>query len=191
MPVFRHRPQKLMMKILYLIVFLVLSAGPVLQAGEKSASEALSPVYERMMENKMEALRREYGTTISFVFMDASTTKEQKLRSTARTFHRTKDGFLIVTHVSPETAESRRAALMGDGLKIIEDIRESELEFLKDASGRQVVDLSDPKVIGQVYERLVYEGIHPVQAWPLAEEAVRRFRTSNDRILIAGRPENS
>lgn len=126
---------------------------------------------------------------IIFLNADDSRGSEKKLKDAAQFLRRFDAGFLIVFH-------EKRGELLGrffaeEGLGIIEEMRESELEFLKDPSGRQAVDLSDEKVVEPVYERLVHGGLNPVQAWPLAEEAMRRFRSSDRRILVVGQSENS
>lgn len=217
------------MKISHLVVLFVLSACSTLRAGEESASETISPVYEQMVGRKAALLQSElirknkirqeepfylidwaHGKLASrmssdwsvrscppcevkqgIIFFDAATGDRKALGHAARFLKQMDAGFLMVFHAEADQSKPWSQVFTEEGLKVVEDIRESELEFLKNASGRQAIDLSDPKVIQPIYERLVHGGLNPVQAWPLAEEAIRHFRSSNSRILIAGRPENS
>ncbi|OGX04883.1 MAG: hypothetical protein A3G87_04500 [Omnitrophica bacterium RIFCSPLOWO2_12_FULL_50_11] len=213
-------------------------------SAETSSFHELSPVYEEMLGNQVDQLRRElarngfvdereafwvagwdresrvlaFGVTrslsqkratfknwrfaealpardfrgvIFFMFNTAQMTEESKaemkeaIRFMANGQH---VGFLMI--IAPkEFDHSLLETMIGaSGLRISDVIPERELEFVKDASGRQIINLDGDRFRLKVYERLVREGMNPVYAMPASGEAIHRFRTDgNGTILVVER----
>jgi hypothetical protein len=98
------------------------------------------------------------------------------------------DGFLLIVANASFEREALEEPLLKEGLLILDQFPEWELEYVKDNSGRQVIDLDSAQAIERVYERLVREGMNPVGAWPKAVDLATEFRTRDDRtILVVGR----
>ena len=77
------------------------------------------------------------------------------------------------------------------GLESKNVIALKEIEFAKDEWGRQVVDLDSPDYQYRIFEQLVREGMNPVRAHSMVEEAVKHFRNADEpKIMIAGKREN-
>ncbi len=78
--------------------------------------------------------------------------------------------------------------LARQGFKLHSDLAFFELEYAQDERGRQIVDLDQTRFRNQIFERLVREGMNPVQAHSEAEEAVKNFRKlKHPKLLIFDR----
>jgi hypothetical protein len=93
-------------------------------------------------------------------------------------------GFLIVILRPPLKFDSLNSIVVRSGLAIHTLMKESEIEFLKDGSGRQRISLDFPEPRRRIYERLVREGMNPVSAEGARDQAIRDFRASEAHILM-------
>ena len=98
------------------------------------------------------------------------------------------DGFLMVFSGGPLEPEFLESNLHEPSFNVHAVMGARELEFVKDESGRQAIDLDLPQYRYRIFERLVREGMNPVAAHPAAEQAVQDFRVSyGPKIFIVGK----
>lgn len=93
-------------------------------------------------------------------------------------------GFLVIFVPNDIARKPLEVLIQQCGSRIRYAIPERELEFVKDASGRQIVHLDDDRFRLKIYARFVQKGMNPVLAMPASVEAIRRFRTSENRTIL-------
>ena len=71
-------------------------------------------------------------------------------------------------------------AVEKEGLNLYDSISIPELEFVKDKAGRQIVNLNGSPYEYRIYERLVREGMNPVEAHPEAGKAIEKLKQMSD-----------
>ena len=97
-------------------------------------------------------------------------------------------GYLILFLKEAEQVAEFKPILKEAGLESKSVFALKEIEFAKDEWGRQVVDLDSPDYQYRIFEQLVREGMNPVRAHPMVEEAVKHFRNADKpKILIVGK----
>ncbi len=98
-------------------------------------------------------------------------------------------GFLMVfTRGSATHMGFVQSLFEGAGLRVRSVMTLAELEFSKDGMNRQAINLDFPEYRNQIFERLVREGMNPVNAHPTADKAIQDFRSAKDqKILIVGK----
>jgi len=76
----------------------------------------------------------------------------------------------------------------GTGLQTRSVMSLSELEFVEDEFNRQAVNLDFPQYRNRILERLVRQGMNPVHAHPVVDQAIQDFRKSQEpKILIVSK----
>lgn len=123
------------------------------------------------------------------ILIGLDTAKNKDLREAASYIGRPEnEGFLLVFATEPIGRVWLESIFERAGLKIWTIIAQPELEFMKDESGRQVIDLDLPDYRNMIYERFVREGMNPVNAYPATDQAIQNFRKSRaSKILIVGK----
>jgi len=90
-----------------------------------------------------------------------------------------KEAFVVMLTFESDRAQWESAAEKG-GLNLYDSVSVPELEFAKDEAGRQIVNLNGSPYEYRIYERLVREGMNPVEAHTEASEAIKKLRQMND-----------
>ncbi len=93
-------------------------------------------------------------------------------------------GFLIVSPKSAQDYVDVVNLIEKQGLSILAQIPERDLEFIKDSKGRQVFDLDSERNLKPIYEQMVFMGGNPTQAWPSVEKIVQEFRSNKESIIL-------
>ncbi len=96
---------------------------------------------------------------------------------------RSGQGYLMVFVNEPEDKKIT-AELNTHGFTLHSELSLFELEYVKDEKGRQIIDLDRPRFISQIFERLVQEGMNPVNAHLAADEAIKDFRKLKKPKLV-------
>lgn len=98
-----------------------------------------------------------------------------------------RSGFLMAIVPGGFQPSTLEPLLKESGLQIEDVFAEPDIEFVHNQAGRQIIHLDDSDVLSPVYQRLVYEGMNPVTAWPAAQRAAQVFRASNRKVLVLKR----
>jgi hypothetical protein len=98
-------------------------------------------------------------------------------------------GFLVIFTNSKLDRGVVEVLVHDEGLEVLRELEEADLEYVQDVEGRQTLNLDFTVVQEQIYERLVREeGLNPILAWPKALEAIENFRKDRRRtILVVGK----
>lgn len=85
--------------------------------------------------------------------------------------------------LTEEPVDSLISQIQNAGLAVVSVMSAFELEYVKGEDGRQIVQLDDPAYHQKIFERLVREGMNPVEAHPIVDQAVQDFRKL-DRLKL-------
>jgi hypothetical protein len=147
-----------------------------------------SPVFEEMLTNQITSFRRTITqdklkqNESSFVVIEADPSEFSKV---IPSLNQAKEESFVVALAFHSDRVQLEAIAGQFGFSLSEAVPVPELEFAKDESGRQIVNLDDPKYEYQIYERLVREGLNPVEAHPYARQAIEHLRQmDNIQVLF-------
>ncbi|OGW90099.1 MAG: hypothetical protein A3A73_01005 [Omnitrophica bacterium RIFCSPLOWO2_01_FULL_50_24] len=98
-----------------------------------------------------------------------------------------RDDFLILLPRDGLDFETIQSSVRAIRLTIHATITEPELEYVKDKTGRQLLNLDWSAPRERIYERYVYEGMNPVYAWPEVDQAIQKFRSSDKIAAVVVR----